>query len=75
MIERKTFSKFPVERELPMPNLLDVQLESFHSCLGSGSSDGTQTSGLDEGFSKFFPVEGHQGAYTLEYRGFRMGTR
>jgi len=74
MIERKTFSKFPVEHELPMPNLLDVQLESFHSCLGSGYSDGTQTSGLDEVFSKFFPVEGHQGAYTLEYRGFRMGT-
>ncbi len=74
MIERKTFFKFPVERELPMPNLLDVQLESFYSCLGSGRSDGTQTSGLDEVFSKFFPVEGHQGAYTLEYRGFRMGT-
>ncbi|MCD4690518.1 DNA-directed RNA polymerase subunit beta, partial [bacterium] len=74
MTERQTFSKFPVERELPMPNLLDVQLESFYSCIGSGTSDGTQASGLDAVFGKFFPVEGHQGTYTLEYRGFRMGT-
>jgi len=55
-----------------MPNLLDVQLASFRSCLGSGSSDG-EPSGLDEIFKKFFPVEGHQGTYTLEYKGFRLG--
>jgi DNA-directed RNA polymerase subunit beta len=72
-IERRTFSKFPVDRELPMPNLLDVQLASFRSCLGGGSSDSGEPSGLDEIFRRFFPVEGHQGAYTLEYKGFRLG--
>ncbi len=73
MVERKVFSKFPVERELPMPNLLDVQLASFRACLGTGSSDSGEPSGLDEIFKKFFPVEGHQGTYTLEYKGFRLG--
>jgi len=56
-----------------MPNLLDVQLASFRACLGGGSSDSGEPSGLDEIFKRFFPVEGHQGAYTLEYKGFRMG--
>ncbi len=56
-----------------MPNLLDVQLASFRSCLGGGSSDSGEPSGLDEIFRRFFPVEGHQGAYTLEYKGFRLG--
>jgi DNA-directed RNA polymerase subunit beta len=72
-IERKVFSKFAVERELPMPNLLDVQLASFKACLGTGTSDHGESSGLDEIFRKFFPVEGHQGTYTLEYKGFRLG--
>ncbi len=56
-----------------MPNLLDVQLASFRSCLGTGSSDSGEPSGMDEIFRKFFPVEGHQGTYTLEYKGFRLG--
>jgi DNA-directed RNA polymerase subunit beta len=72
-IERRTFSKFPVERELPMPNLLDVQLQSFRACLGDGCSDTGKPSGLDDIFKKFFPVEGHQGTYTLEYKGYRLG--
>ncbi|MCK4512085.1 DNA-directed RNA polymerase subunit beta, partial [bacterium] len=72
-IERRIFSKFPAERELPMPNLLDVQLASYKGCLGSGRSDGTKGSGLDNVFNKFFPVEGHQGTYTLEYKGYRLG--
>ncbi len=72
-IERRIFSKFPAERELPMPNLLDVQLASYKACLGSGRSDGTKGSGLDDIFNKFFPVEGHQGTYTLEYKGYRLG--
>lgn len=72
MIERKVFSKYPVVRELPMPNLLDVQLASFKACVGSGGPNNEQT-GLDEIFRKFFPVEGHQGTYTLEYRGYRIG--
>ncbi|MCK4408655.1 MAG: hypothetical protein KAW67_01130, partial [Candidatus Eisenbacteria sp.] len=73
VVERKTFSKFPVDQELPMPNLLDVQLASFRACLGSGRSYDGEASGLDEIFKKFFPVEGHQGTYTLEYKGFRLG--
>ncbi|MFH1688837.1 MAG: DNA-directed RNA polymerase subunit beta [Candidatus Eisenbacteria bacterium] len=73
VIERKVFSKFPVEQELTMPNLLDVQLASFKACLGTGRSDDGEASGLDEIFRKFFPVEGHQGTYTLEYKGFRLG--
>ncbi len=72
-ITRRTFSKFPSERELPMPNLLDVQLASYKGCLGSGRSDGSEGSGLDDVFNKFFPVEGHQGIYTLEYKGYRLG--
>ena len=56
-----------------MPNLLDVQLASFRACLGSGRSYDGEASGLDEIFKKFFPVEGHQGTYTLEYNGFRLG--
>jgi len=72
-IERTIFSKFPVDRELPMPNLLDVQLASFKACLGDGSSEGCTGSGLDQIFKKFFPVEGHQGTYTLEYKGYRLG--
>ncbi len=72
-VERKTFSRFPVDRELPMPNLLDVQLASFKSCLGTDEPGGTASSGLDEIFKKFFPVEGHQGTYTLEYKGYRLG--
>jgi DNA-directed RNA polymerase subunit beta len=71
--ERKVFSKFPVDQELPMPNLLDVQLASFKACLGTGRSEDGEASGLDEIFKKFFPVEGHQGTYTLEYKGFRLG--
>ncbi len=56
-----------------MPNLLDVQLASFRSCLGTDEPGGTVASGLDEIFKKFFPVEGHQGTYTLEYKGYRLG--
>ena len=69
--ERVTFSKYPVVRELPMPNLLDVQLASFKACLGTGKPG--EESGLDGIFRKFFPVEGHQGTYTLEYKGYRLG--
>jgi DNA-directed RNA polymerase subunit beta len=72
-VERKVFAEFPVDRELPMPNLLDVQLASFKSCLGTGTSDQGVPSGMDEIFKRFFPVEGHQGTYTLEYKGFRLG--
>ncbi len=72
-IERRVFSKFPVDRELPMPNLLDVQLASFRSCMGTGSTDEAAETGLDEIFRKFFPVEGHQGNYSLEYKGYRLG--
>jgi DNA-directed RNA polymerase subunit beta len=72
-IERTVFSKFPVDTELPMPNLLDVQLASFRSCVGTGTTEETAGSGLDDIFKKFFPVEGHQGNYTLEYKGYRLG--
>ena len=71
-VERRIFSRYSIESELPMPNLLDVQLASFRACLGTGTSEG-EPSGLDEIFKKFFPVEGHQGTYTLEYKGFRLG--
>jgi DNA-directed RNA polymerase subunit beta len=71
-VERRIFSRYAIDSELPMPNLLDVQLASFKACLGTGTSDGAD-SGLDEIFRKFFPVEGHQGTYTLEYKGFRLG--
>jgi len=72
-IDRKVFSKFPVDRELPMPNLLDVQLASFRACVGTGSGDSTGDTGLDQIFRRFFPVEGHRGAYTLEYQSYRIG--
>ncbi len=57
-VDRKVFSEFPVDRELPMPNLLDVQLASFKSCLGTGSSDDGTASGMDDIFKRFFPVAG-----------------
>jgi DNA-directed RNA polymerase subunit beta len=70
---RKNFGK--LGDVLQMPNLIQLQLESYNKFLGKGN-DGKinySKSTLDEVFKSVFPIYDYSSNCKLEYMGFKLG--
>jgi len=71
---RKSFSKRP-ESVLPIPYLLQTQLESYRKFLQADAApDGRRDKGLQAAFKSVFPIESFNGSAALEFVKYRLGT-
>ena len=71
---RKSFSKRP-EGVLPIPYLLQTQLESYRKFLQADADpDGRIEKGLQAAFKSVFPIESFNGSAALEFVSYRLGT-
>jgi DNA-directed RNA polymerase subunit beta len=71
---RFSYAKIPDACE--MPNLLDVQLESYNDFLQAGvTPDKLQNVGLHKIFKEIFPVTDVHENYSLEYINYYLGPR
>jgi DNA-directed RNA polymerase subunit beta len=69
---RTSFSKIPAI--LDVPNLLAVQLESFHNFLQADvPPDRREDAGLQSVFNQVFPIESARKDFSLEYMGYTVG--
>ena len=70
---RKSFSKRP-EGVLPIPYLLQTQLESYRKFLQADADpDGRIEKGLQAAFRSVFPIESFNGSAALEFVSYRLG--
>ncbi len=70
---RKSFSKRP-EGVLPIPYLLETQLESYRKFLQADADpDGRPELGLQAAFKSVFPIESFNGSAALEFVSYRLG--
>jgi len=70
---RKSFSKRP-EGVLPIPYLLQTQLESYRKFLQADADpDGRIEKGLQAAFKSVFPIESFNGSAALEFVSYRLG--
>ena len=67
---RKSFGK--QKERMPIPNLLEIQLDSYKSFL-SVDSTVQSTTGLHAAFSSVFPIESFSGYARLEYISYSLG--
>ncbi|MBC9868349.1 MAG: DNA-directed RNA polymerase subunit beta, partial [Opitutae bacterium] len=71
-IDRKSFGK--IKEVVEMPNLLEVQIESYRSFLQLETHPKKrQRRGLHLVFDSIFPISDAQNIYTLEYADFSIG--
>ncbi len=69
---RVNYSK--IKREEVMPNLLAVQLDSYHEFLQTGTKvDGRLTKGIESVFQTIFPIEATRGHLIMEYISYKTG--
>jgi len=67
-----TFSKLP--DAMPMPNLLDVQVEAFSRLLRTEAESGVQEDvGLERVFHEIFPISDVNEKFSLEFVGYSLG--
>jgi DNA-directed RNA polymerase subunit beta len=67
-----TFSKLP--DAMPMPNLLDVQVEAFSRLLRTEAESGVQEDvGLERVFNVFFPISDVNEKFSLEFVSYSLG--
>jgi len=72
LIERESFAIIP--RQMDIPNMLDIQLESFHDFLQLHlPREEWKDIGLNQVFNSLFPIEDSHGNYLLEYVGYTTG--
>ena len=72
MIERRSFGK--IGEVVPMPNLLEVQIESYRSFLQLDiAPQRRQRRGLHLVFESIFPISDTHGIYSLEYVDYSIG--
>ncbi|GAA6139935.1 DNA-directed RNA polymerase subunit beta [Arenicella sp. 4NH20-0111] len=70
---RKSFSKRP-EGVLPIPYLLETQLESYRKFLQADADPDTRSElGLQAAFKSVFPIESFNGSAALEFVSYRLG--
>ncbi len=70
---RKSFSKRP-EGVLPIPYLLETQLESYRKFLQADADPDTRPElGLQAAFKSVFPIESFNGSAALEFVSYRLG--
>jgi DNA-directed RNA polymerase subunit beta len=71
-IERRSFGK--IGEVVPMPNLLEVQIESYNSFLQLDKSPNRRLRrGLHLVFESIFPITDAHGIYSLEYVDYSIG--
>jgi len=71
---KKSFSKIDKQWSVPLPNLLDVQLESFRAFLQVDKTPQQRaTEGLQEVFSSVFPITDLREMYSLEFVSYDIG--
>jgi len=71
-VERVSFSKIPSIMEIP--NLLDVQLQSFESFLQSRVPPSRRENiGLQAVFNEIFPIQDTRGNFSLEFVSYSLG--
>ncbi|UCF79803.1 MAG: DNA-directed RNA polymerase subunit beta [Candidatus Eiseniibacteriota bacterium] len=71
---KRSFSKVEREWSVPLPNLLDVQLESFRAFLQADKTPEERTNdGLQEVFSSVFPISDPREMYSLEFVSYDIG--
>jgi DNA-directed RNA polymerase subunit beta len=69
---RQDFSKF--QPKIPVPDLLDIQLESWESFLQEDIlPEKRENKGLEAVFRNMFPVEDTRNDYVLEYKHYYLG--
>ena len=69
---RVNYSK--IQREEEMPNLLAVQLDSYHEFLQTGQQvEGRFSKGIESVFQTIFPIEATRGHLIMEYISFKIG--
>jgi len=71
---KRNFGKVDKQWSVPLPNLLDVQLESFRAFLQADQTpDERATEGLQEVFSSVFPISDPREMYSLEFVSYEIG--
>ena len=71
---RRSFSKITEEWDLELPNLLDVQLESFRKFLqGDTPPEKRKNEGLQEVFTSIFPISDAREMFLLEFVRYDLG--
>ncbi len=72
MVNRKSYSRVP--EVLALPNLLEIQTQSYRSFLQEEvAPQNRKNVGLHGAFSTLFPVSDVKGYYSLEYDGYKLG--
>jgi DNA-directed RNA polymerase subunit beta len=72
MVDRKTYSRIGLAQDLP--NLLEVQLESFYEFLQPDARPHERKrQGLQAIFQDIFPIEDVHGRFTLDFVSYRLG--
>jgi DNA-directed RNA polymerase subunit beta len=72
MLKRKSYAK--IEECYDLPNLLDLQLDSYKEFLQADVPKTKRKNvGLESAFREVFPIENADGEYKLEYISYSMG--
>ncbi|MCX5801524.1 MAG: DNA-directed RNA polymerase subunit beta [Candidatus Eisenbacteria bacterium] len=72
--DKKNFSKIDKQWSVPLPNLLDVQLQSFKAFLQTDKTPQERANeGLQEVFSSVFPIADTREMYSLEFVSYDIG--
>src|SRR3989338_4591279 len=72
MAKRKSYAK--IEECYRLPNLLDIQLNSYEEFLQAGvPKSKRENKGLESAFREVFPIETPDGEYKLEYLSYTLG--
>ncbi|MCP4355574.1 MAG: DNA-directed RNA polymerase subunit beta [Proteobacteria bacterium] len=69
---RRDYGKIPVVAS--MPNLLDLQKDSYNKFLQFGQNAGTQMKGISSAFASVFPIASVSGVAELEYLSHELAT-
>ncbi len=72
MVKRKSYSR--VSEVMPLPNLLEIQIQSYNFFLQHDVPPRLRLhQGLHGSFINLFPVSDVKGYYSLEYDGYKLG--
>ena len=72
MLKRKSYAK--IEECYELPNLLELQLESYREFLQMDVAKSKRKNiGLESAFKEVFPIENSDGEYRLEYLSYSIG--
>ena len=74
MIETKPVISFSKAKEIPINDLLEIQLSSFRDFLQPDKKmNERENKGLEYVFRSFFPIESPNGDVVIEYVGYELG--